>query len=66
MADKGYRSDEPEKLLAEMGTLVGVIARVWQCMLALMAAIWNNQNTGQPVQRSLATYDHRLCILFVL
>jgi hypothetical protein len=104
MADKGYRSDELEKLLAEMGitlirpamkgeperpgrqflkpfrqiiesvnqtlkaqldlehhggrTPAGVIARVWQRMLALTAAIWHNQNTGQPVQRSLVAYDH--------
>ena len=104
VADKGYRSSELEKLLAEMGiTLVrpamageperpgrqflkpfrqiiesvnqtlkaqldlerhggrtpaGVIARVWQRMLALTAAIWHNQNTGQPVLRSLIAYDH--------
>jgi len=104
MADKGYRSDELEKLLAKMGitlirpamkgeperpgrqflkpfrqiiesvnqtlkaqldlerhggrTPAGVIARVWQRMLALTAAIWHNQNTGQPVQRSLVAYDH--------
>ncbi len=104
VADKGYRSSELEKLLAEMGiTLVrpamageperpgrqflkpfrqiiesvnqtlkaqldlerhggrtpaGVIARVWQRMLALTAAIWHNQNTGEPVLRSLVPYDH--------
>lgn len=36
----------------------GVIARVWQRMLALTAAIWHNQNTHQPVLRSLTAYDH--------
>ncbi len=39
-------------------TRAGVIARVWQRMLALTAAIWHNQNTGQPVRRSLVAYDH--------
>jgi hypothetical protein len=104
MADKGYRSDELEKALADMGiTLIrptmkgeagrpgqcflkpfrqiiesvnqtlkaqldlerhggrtprGVTARVWQRMLALTAAIWHNQNTGEPVLRSLVAYDH--------
>lgn len=104
MADKGYRSDELEKVLADMGiTLVrpamageperpgrrflkpfrqiiesvnqtlkaqldlehhggrtpaGVVARVWQRLLALTAAIWHNQNTHQPVLRSLVAYDH--------
>ena len=104
MADKGYRSGELEKALADMGvTLVrptmkgepgrpgqcflkpfrqiiesvnqtlkaqldlerhggrthaGVIARVWQRMLALTAAIWHNQNAGEPVLRSLVPYDH--------
>ena len=36
----------------------GVTARVWQRMLALTAAIWHNQNTGEPVLRSLVAYDH--------
>ena len=104
MADKGYRSGELEKALADIGiTLVrptmkgeagrpgqrflkpfrqiiesvnqtlkaqldlerhggrthaGVIARVWQRMLALTAAIWHNQNAGEPVLRSLVPYDH--------
>ena len=39
-------------------TPAGVIARVWQRMLALTAAIWHNQNTGQPVLRSLIAYNH--------
>ncbi len=36
----------------------GVVARVWQRMLALTAAIWHNQTTSQPVLRSLTAYDH--------
>jgi hypothetical protein len=36
----------------------GVIARVMQRILALTAAIWHNDHTGQPVLRSLAAYDH--------
>jgi hypothetical protein len=35
-------------------TSAGVIVRV----LALTAAIWHNNKTGQPVLRSLTTYDH--------
>ncbi|MBB4928435.1 hypothetical protein FHR34_007532 [Kitasatospora kifunensis] len=29
-----------------------------QRILALTAAIWHNEHTGQPVMRSLAAYDH--------
>jgi len=36
----------------------GVTARVGQRILALTAAIWHNRATGQPVTRSLITYDH--------
>jgi hypothetical protein len=36
------------------GILVRVLARV----LALTAAIWHNDKTGQPVMRSLTAYDH--------
>ncbi|MGR8006973.1 IS982 family transposase [Streptomyces hypolithicus] len=36
----------------------GVIARVMQRILALTAAIWHNDRTGQPVLRSLNAYDH--------
>jgi hypothetical protein len=35
-----------------------VIVRVLQRILALTAAIWHNDRTGQPVMRSLAAYDH--------
>jgi len=35
-----------------------VIARVMQRILALTAAIWRNDHTGQPVLRSLTAYDH--------
>ena len=36
----------------------GIIARVLARILALTAAIWHNDKTGQPVKRSLTAYDH--------
>jgi hypothetical protein len=36
----------------------GVMVRVLQRILALTAAIWHNDHTGQPVMRSLTAYDH--------
>ena len=39
-------------------TPAGVIVRVLQRVLALTAAIWHNDKTGQPVMRSLTAYDH--------
>ncbi|GAA2744237.1 hypothetical protein GCM10010440_26970 [Kitasatospora cinereorecta] len=36
----------------------GVMVRVLQRILALTAAIWHNEHTGQPVMRSLTAYDH--------
>ncbi|MFC4501424.1 MULTISPECIES: IS982 family transposase [Streptomyces] len=39
-------------------TSAGVIARVMQRILALTAAIWHNDHTGQLVLRSLTAYDH--------
>ncbi len=36
----------------------GIIARVLARVLALTAAIWHNDKTGQPVMRSLTDYDH--------
>jgi hypothetical protein len=39
-------------------TSAGVMARVLQRILALTAAIWHNDTTGQPVLRSLVAYDH--------
>jgi hypothetical protein len=36
----------------------GVTVRVLQRILALTAAIWHNNHTGQPVMRSLIAYDH--------
>jgi hypothetical protein len=36
----------------------GVIVRVLRRLLALTAAIWHNQRTGQPIMRSLTLYDH--------
>jgi hypothetical protein len=39
-------------------TVDGVTVRVLQRILALTAAIWHNDTTGQPVMRSLVAYDH--------
>ena len=39
-------------------TPAGVLVRVLQRILALTAAIWHNDCTGQPVMRSLIAYDH--------
>ena len=39
-------------------SFAGITARVLQRLLALTAAIWHNENTNQPVLRSLTAYDH--------
>jgi Transposase DDE domain len=39
-------------------TVEGVTVRVLQRILALTAAIWHNDATGQAVKRSLVAYDH--------
>jgi hypothetical protein len=39
-------------------TPAGVMTRILQRILALTAAIWHNDHTGQPVKRSLVAYDH--------
>ena len=39
-------------------TPAGVLVRVLQRILALTAAIWHNDRTGQHVKRSLVAYDH--------
>lgn len=39
-------------------TPAGVMVRVLQRLLALTAAIWHNDKTGQQVMRSLTAYDH--------
>jgi hypothetical protein len=39
-------------------TPAGVTVRVLQRILALTAAIWHNDTTGQPGLRSLVAYDH--------
>jgi len=39
-------------------TPVGVAVRVLQRILALTAAIWHNDKTGQAALRSLVAYDH--------
>jgi hypothetical protein len=35
-----------------------VTVRVLQRILALTAAIWHNDTTGQAIERSLLAYDH--------
>jgi hypothetical protein len=39
-------------------TAEGIIARVLARILALTAAIWHNDKTGQDIKRSLIAYDH--------
>jgi hypothetical protein len=39
-------------------TVEGVTVRVLQRILALTAAIWHNEATGQHIKRSLLAYDH--------
>ncbi|MFB7172221.1 hypothetical protein ACFCYM_15520 [Streptomyces sp. NPDC056254] len=39
-------------------TFEGVAVRVAPRALAPAAAIWHNHRTGQPITRSLITYDH--------
>lgn len=39
-------------------TPTGVLVRVLQHLMALTAAIWHNDRTGQAVRRSLLAYDH--------
>jgi hypothetical protein len=39
-------------------TPAGVTVRVLQRILALTAAIWHNDHTGQPTARSLLAHDH--------
>ncbi|MEU1394060.1 IS982 family transposase, partial [Nonomuraea sp. NPDC005730] len=39
-------------------TPAGVIVRIFVKVLALTAAIWHNDHTGQPIKRSLTRYDH--------
>jgi Transposase DDE domain len=39
-------------------TPAGVWVRVVERVLALTAAIWHNDRTGQPIKRSLLAYDH--------
>lgn len=39
-------------------SIQGVAIRVAQRILAMTAAIWHNNLTGQPIARSLVAYDH--------
>ena len=36
----------------------GVLIRILQRILALTAAIWHNDHSGQPITRSLLACDH--------
>jgi hypothetical protein len=38
-------------------TIAGIVARVLQRILAFTAAIWHNDQQGQPTLRSLTAYD---------
>ncbi|TQS44092.1 IS982 family transposase [Cryptosporangium phraense] len=62
LADKGYQRREFAHQLTDHGLQLlipaGVCVRVAQRLLALTAAIWHNDHTGQPVTRSLIAYDH--------
>jgi hypothetical protein len=39
-------------------TPAGVTVRIVQRLLAMTAAIWHNDHTGQAIRRSLTAYDH--------
>jgi hypothetical protein len=39
-------------------SIEGVGARIAQRLLAMIAAIWHDRTTGQPLTRSLIAYDH--------
>ena len=57
------RSTRPSRASSTSNSTEGAhpavsIARVMQRILALTAAIWHNDHTGQPVLRSLTAYDH--------
>jgi hypothetical protein len=39
-------------------TIKSVEVHVAQRLLALTATIWHNRTTGQPITRSLTTFDH--------
>jgi hypothetical protein len=61
----GAKADERETFKGQLGlerrrgrTPGDVIARVMQRILALTAAIWHNDATGQTVLRSLIAYAH--------
>jgi hypothetical protein len=62
IADKNYFGRDFEATLIDAGLDLlrpaGVWVRVVQRVLALTAAIWHNDRTGQPVKRSLLAYDH--------
>ncbi len=55
-----YETFEGQLDLEQHGgrTTAGVFVRVAQRLLALTAAIWQNDHTGQLVKRSLLAYDH--------
>ncbi|MGR6922774.1 hypothetical protein ACU635_51690 [[Actinomadura] parvosata] len=38
--------------------LGGVTVRIFAKVLALVRAIWHNDDTGEPIKRSLTRYDH--------
>jgi hypothetical protein len=49
------RNQPHRRILDQMAN---VCVRIAQRILALVAAIWHNDQTGAPVRRSLTAYDH--------
>jgi len=62
IGDKNHYGRDFEAALARAEVRLlrpaGVLVRVLQRVLALTAAIWHNDRTGQPVKRSLVAYDN--------
>jgi hypothetical protein len=52
------QAGRPRQTIIGDKTPAGVTVRVLFRILALTAAIWLNDKTGQPVKRSLTAYDH--------
>jgi hypothetical protein len=65
LRDSRSEADGPASRLAQQHleahggrTFEGAAIRVAQRILAMSAAIWHNNKTGQRVTRSLVAYDH--------
>jgi len=53
-----FKSQLDLEATAAARTPAGLAVRVLQRILALTAAIWHNDKTGQATLRSLIAYDH--------